>query len=446
MPEFANIAGWPFLLFQQRDGVALWGYDHVGQRFLYAETEKGEKPGNVIVDAFGYSTPAKIPTFRPPFRAAAITVTGHCNLNCDYCFVYPSPEKRRMPVELGRIIPRALKPHMTDGPIQLYMWGGEPTQNPEVLFAVLDAVRQDLGPRCTVMLTTNGCVTPDIVRRLCTYENLVFQISFDGPRDIQDRQKKLDGGGSYDLVTTTIALCNDLGKIPILRLTATRDNVEVLPEIFHFIIAQRLTNRICIEPVHTYVGRSTSQSGQQPGCDDYVDRLFECIGIAEDYGATVYSQPLKPLTYAHPYDWGFANVLPDGKVVSTVSVIDSSHPDAAVFDLGRISQDAAFTPSEGMERQERAYRRAVAKQCVACPVFRLCVGNEQKDYFAARIGPADYRCEVFRRIMKVWMQAMRKKTAPHIRTGSLPGAQTFQLVKRKAKILECESIHPQREV
>ncbi|MDR1538255.1 MAG: radical SAM protein [Clostridiales bacterium] len=420
--KLLNIAGYPVLTKNICGGIAVLAFIHESGLFRTLVLDQSKSVHNELIKKWGFHAPNRIPSFMPPFRSAALTITSRCNMDCPYCFVYPIPRKLDISESFAKTAVKALAEHMTKGRRQIYLWGGEPTQNPKGLFSALNAVSHD---ECAVTLTTNGCAEDEMLIRLARYDFLEFQISFDGVA--QDRQKRI-AGGSYNRVMHSVHLLNAAGKRPILRITVTTENIGNLRDMFKRIIEMNLTDRICIEPVHAYAGRSRLQQPSQPDPNHYVEELFHCIRYAEQHGRAVYSQPLRPLTSSKAYDWGFINILPDGNAVSTVSIIDSSHPDAGVFQCGRIV-DGKLEISENAARQSSAFIGAVARKCVMCPVFSICKGNEQRDYFASGTPAAEYRCEVFRAIMKTWMSCMMEKALPMmLRAG---GESSFTL-KRKA--------------
>ena len=421
MSILANIAGYPTLTRPTAEGTAALAYDHARRRFLLTAVGRGESVPAAVTRNWGYYAPEKLPVFRPPFRSAALTVTGHCNMNCPYCFVYPVPHKAHLSPDMAVRAVRALEAHMTAPRCQLYLWGGEPTQNPPGLLAAADEIGRVFGDRCTATLTTNGYALDEIFETLAAYRFVDYQVSFDGTPDAQNRQKKIEGG-SYERILHTVRLLSRLGRRPVLRLTVTAENAPRLGDIFTQIIRDGLTDRICVEPVHAYVGRSREQLRSQPDAAAYAASLMECAAYAESRGVSVYSQPLRPLTGPGAYDWGFINILPDGQAVSTVSVVDSSHPDAAVFHSGEVVGERLVL-SDHIAVQQAAFTSAAAVRCVGCPVFGVCKGNEQRDYFVHGTPMATYRCEVFREIVRHWMDAALDGILPlAARTGRQAGA------------------------
>lgn len=401
MGELRNIAGWPTLVREDERGQTAVGYDNEGRRLAYLRAGDGEDLAAALAGRFGYLAPGYVPSFEPPYRSAAITVTGRCNMRCPYCFVYPVPRQADMPPDVAARAVRALAKRMPER-AQIYLWGGEPTLNMPACVAALDAARDAMPGRCTATVTTNGAADGADIRRLAAYDFCELQISYDGPKAIQDGQKLLDGG-SYERVLRSIDAARSGGREPILRLTVTADNLPHMRAIFEDVVRRGLGGRLCVEPVHSYVGRSREGRFGRPDAGEYVSNLLDCLGFAERNGLRVYSQPLRVLTDAKPYHWGFINILPDGQAVSTISVIDSSHPDAGLYRLGALEGEELRLDGGG-PRQARAFLRETAATCARCPLFAMCTGNEQRDFFLSGNGSARYRCEVFLRIVHMWME------------------------------------------
>ncbi|KPA11118.1 Radical SAM domain protein, partial [Candidatus Magnetomorum sp. HK-1] len=76
------------------------------------------------------------PDFTSKAQAAAITLTTKCNMYCPYCFVKPIKGGAVMSVEGVCDAVRALT-ELADSDLTVFAWGGEPTQNPEALIALL---------------------------------------------------------------------------------------------------------------------------------------------------------------------------------------------------------------------------------------------------------------------------------------------------------------------
>ena len=64
--------------------------------------------------------------------------------------------------------------------------------------------------------------------------------------------------------------------------------------------------------------------------------FFAALAVAQEADVPLYSQTLHSLRMGKPYHWGFINILPDGQAVSTVAVIDPSHPDFRRFHIGEL--------------------------------------------------------------------------------------------------------------
>ncbi len=361
-----NIAGYPVLTRRAGDRTIAMAFSHEEQLFKLFAANSGADIGAMAVRRWGYCVPGKIPTLYPPFRSAALTITSCCNMDCPYCFVYPVPNKAHMSPEFAKAAVRALAEYMTPKRQQIYLWGGEPTQNLPALLTALDAISGVFGMTCVATLTTNGYMEPEVLQTLSRFDFLEYQISYDG--SAQDAQKTIAEGSSRR-VLGSIRAASESGKSPIVRITVTNLNLGGLRSVFTQLIEEGLTNRICVEPVHAYVGRSRRQHDAQPDAEAYVSELLACIEYAEERGCRVYSQPLRPLTSNRAYDWGFVNILPDGTAVSTVAVIDSSHPRADIYaelesvaaEIARLTREKNYRYRDiGLVmREPSAYARAV---------------------------------------------------------------------------------------
>ena len=156
-----------------------------------------------------------------PSHTAEILFTQNCNLNCTYCFEKVKNTSCDMNTE-------DLYQKMTNNGtfytipfLRFYMFGGEPLANQPFLEDLIlrieedpdmvpDQKREYLSSICG-SLTTNGTLIKKYIDFLKKY-NFSFQISLDGPEDINDlcRVDKA-GNGHFKEIMENIQLCKETG-------------------------------------------------------------------------------------------------------------------------------------------------------------------------------------------------------------------------------------------
>ena len=160
-------------------------------------------------------------TVEPPPRypSAIVNVTNHCNLKCEHCFVFRegNPNQPAGEMKPERLLSELQRVRDRHG-VRYMMWmGGEPMLRWRVVEKGLS-----LFPRNAI--TTNGTVPlkdfgPD----------LIYVISLDGPREINDRVR---GSGVFDQVMKTLAAIPE-GFRPTVTVQCVvhRENQDHLEEL-----------------------------------------------------------------------------------------------------------------------------------------------------------------------------------------------------------------------
>ncbi len=154
----------------------------------------------------------------------------HCNLACSYCSVASSPQARRRSLGLERV-KGLVDEAALEGFTEIYLTGGEPFLEPDIVDMVLYATE-----RLDVVLLTNGMLYQgyrlEQLKRLAGRERLVLQTSIDAASaEGHDRNR---GIGSWQKAMDGLRLAVDLGLPVRVGMTSTPDNeheVEPLREL-----------------------------------------------------------------------------------------------------------------------------------------------------------------------------------------------------------------------
>ncbi|MFD7709898.1 FxsB family cyclophane-forming radical SAM/SPASM peptide maturase [Streptomyces sp. NPDC059786] len=156
-----------------------------------------------------------------PFRQFLLKVHSRCNLDCDYCYVYHSPDQswRRKPrsmapATVGRVAGRIAEHARTHGlpDVRIILHGGEPLLlGPRRLDDLLGALTERLAPvvppRFSVQ--TNGVLLDEELLDVLRRRSVRVSVSLDGSRRAHDRHRRsADGRGSHDRVTRGLRLLN----------------------------------------------------------------------------------------------------------------------------------------------------------------------------------------------------------------------------------------------
>jgi pyruvate-formate lyase-activating enzyme/predicted phosphodiesterase len=151
----------------------------------------------------------------------------HCNLACDYCVVASSPRARRRSIGIERFR-EVVDEGMAEGFVELYVTGGEPFLEPDIV-AMLEYASERLP---TVVLTNAMVFTGRRARELQALAGrggLVLQTSLDGAR--AETHDAWRGAGSWRRAIDGIALARELGLPLRVAMTETPDNGDEVVEL-----------------------------------------------------------------------------------------------------------------------------------------------------------------------------------------------------------------------
>ena len=151
-----------------------------------------------------------------PVTAMALLVSERCNLSCVYC--YGEDESGRRKRNMNRQVAFKAVDWLIDHSLQerhlrLVFFGGEPLINFGLMKEVAAYAKHAATSnekKIEFQITTNGSmITPEVIHFFKQYD-VIPLISFDGPKEIHDKQRPgMDGHGSYN---KTVPLIRDLLK------------------------------------------------------------------------------------------------------------------------------------------------------------------------------------------------------------------------------------------
>ncbi len=186
----------------------------------------------------GVSDELRYPPHRTIKPIVVFNCTPKCNLRCVHC--YSSSEAACAETELTTAQAKQLIDQIVafGCPVLLFS-GGEPLLR-EDLFELM-AYAKSRGLR--TVLSTNGTrITASVAQRLAELNLSYAGVSLDGPADIHDRFRKVNG--AFKATLDGIANCRKAGIRTGLRFTMTRDNIDYVERIFD-IAAAADVRRIC---------------------------------------------------------------------------------------------------------------------------------------------------------------------------------------------------------
>lgn len=284
----------------------------------------------------------------------------------------------------------------------IIFYGGEPTAQPESIFAVMQYVKSNQ-IECLPHLLTNGIIKEEILKELLKFE-MLFQVSFDGINN----NLRLSKNGSDHVIDHTIKTIEKLSnhnKRIHIRATIHKENVANMVEIIEFFKDYAIES-ISFTPTFTD-GNAAKYNIQGPEIDEYIKNLRAARDVARKLNIHLKIPELKllessaPKTIRPPLVW-----LPDGSLALTIKYASSRFAAARHAIVGRYdsatkeilvdhNKIAGFNNNFETNRQH---------YCQTCPISQTCQGVECLDDLMLNLDNKDqnyYFCEILRQIRTI---------------------------------------------
>lgn len=137
-----------------------------------------------------------------------LQITQQCNFRCDYCVYSGSYNNRthsskEMSWDIAKkAIDFLIQNSSCNEMIDIGFYGGEPLIRYDFIEKCISYAKVEAeGKKVTFSITTNGSLLTEKMVERFLQEDINVVVSLDGPRDVQNRQRKLlNGKGSFDSV------------------------------------------------------------------------------------------------------------------------------------------------------------------------------------------------------------------------------------------------------
>lgn len=170
---------------------------------------------------------------------AVIAVTYRCNSRCSMCDIWRAKAAENLLPTDYRALPSTLK--------NVNITGGEPFLRTDLGDIVFEIRKRC--PKARLVISTNGFLTKRIAEVAKSFTELGIRISIDGPADVHDRIRGVNG--AYERALETIVKLKELGHRDLgISLTASKLNAGKLLDV------KRLADDLRVEFTCTVVHSS----------------------------------------------------------------------------------------------------------------------------------------------------------------------------------------------
>lgn len=175
--------------------------------------------------------------------SAIFILSQICNLECTYCYAQNSRSKEILSKEkIKSVIDSVCLKTTPKNKSFSFIGGGEPLATWDVFKWSVSYIKSETKKRGLsnrIGLTTNGTLLNE-ERVLFLKENkVVVSVSFDILPEIQNTQRPFPHGknNSFEKVHNNIKLLLTNGVTPRIRSTVTRKNLDLMPQMIEFVLA-----------------------------------------------------------------------------------------------------------------------------------------------------------------------------------------------------------------
>ncbi|MFO1323633.1 MAG: SPASM domain-containing protein [Burkholderiales bacterium] len=184
-----------------------------------------------------------VPLTPPALQTLSLNVAQACNMSCGYCYAGQGTfggNARLMGLDVARAsVDRLIAESAPGADLVVGFMGGEPFVNRKLLHDVMpyaERAARAAGRTVRFSLTTNATLLDAEDVRLLARHSVQVAVSIDGPRDVHDRARPLNGGGSaYDRVRGALSLFARIGRPRHLsaRITVTPQAMDLPATLEH---------------------------------------------------------------------------------------------------------------------------------------------------------------------------------------------------------------------
>ncbi len=373
------------------------GLPGLGRGFVASVVEQLHRLGMVALNGRPYHDLGTLWPDRDPSgpRFLALHVTHGCNFACSYCYNASGGNPRKgMTAEMGRRILEKAFQELPASQLSFDFLGGEPLLAFETILEIM-AFGRDLEQKyqksASFLMQTNGALlTPDRVRCLREFR-VGVGVSLDGPAEIHDRNRCLQGGGpTHHRVVTNLMRAREQG-LSVTPLGVISEPAD-FPRVLDYLVEELGFEVLRLNPCSS-LGRARGRfeaGGERAesfhrGFMEMVDKAWHhsrrtgrplaVLNLSEML-VNLISKRRDQMCMRSPCGLGDAilSFSGEGQVFACEEYEEATK---GTFYLGELEELELGALASGSTRVQALRRRRVENipRCSRCPVRRFCGGG-----------------------------------------------------------------------
>ena len=316
-------------------------------------------------------------------RFLGLIPTRACNLRCVYCGFgaanapCDTMDLRMAAAAVDWMAERAAA--LGRDILEVHFFGGEPFSAPDVVDVAVHRTRAAAaarGLKPSMEVATNGVYGEDRARFIGDYFDWVV-LSFDGPREVQDRHRPISPmRGSFDAVDRTADVLSGSPAHLCLRICVAEDNVAQLADTVHWFCEEHRPSSIDFESLQA-TPESEAAGLNPPDPYSFAVEYWRARQVAKEHGVdAIYTAAATatPRISFCPLGSDSLIVSPDGRVSACYLAARDWEAKGLDLNLGWLRADGRMDLD--MEAVERVRQFVASKpRCASCFCRWSCAGG-----------------------------------------------------------------------
>ena len=377
--------------------------------------KNGHENASQFLESIGFWKPEPPAPFAPvpdePFKPtiAVLFLTTACNFRCIYCYASGGEgTSQYLSFERGcRAIDAVCQNALSVGQDYFelgFHGGGEPTLARENFRKLIEYARTKELP-CHITVASHGFWNAD--ERDWNLDHLDgLSLSFDGIRDVQNRQRPLvSGQGSFQTVMETIKAMDQRNFPYGIRMTVTDESINSLARSLEFLCKETSCQTFQVEPAFDH-GRATYNQTALRQNERFAAAFLEAYDVAVSSGRHLYYSGARPWAMTSRFCQAPERALvvtPLGALSACYEIYDENHSLSHDFLLGHLSENGDLDIDLAARKKFLKKLQERRSLCEDCFCYWHCAGDcPAKTFTTDNDGHLRFgeRCELNRLITK----------------------------------------------